>query len=168
MSFFQELDYVDGVVPSNVVSKTLLKRCIQTWCWIIDPKSKEDGKKIFGKLALGIRIVFSFFYSSLIFRHIYRYYEKWGCHATVEEIDLSYRWSNCNSKHTLDEWNFFFGYACWHPVCFARWVGYSSYPFKWRGWCFARQRENDRIFWIECCVTIELWFWCGGWNKYAS
>lgn len=42
MSFCQEFGYVGAMVPSEMVSKTWLKRCINL-------KSKDGRKKIFGK-----------------------------------------------------------------------------------------------------------------------
>lgn len=50
-SWQKKLGYIGKVVPSDIASKTRLKRCIQTSS-IMDAKSKEERKKIFGNLDL--------------------------------------------------------------------------------------------------------------------
>lgn len=67
VSFCHKLGYVCGVVPFNHAFKTWMKRGIQT-CRIIDFKSKDERKNIFGKLALEMCVIF---FLLLVFPNVY-------------------------------------------------------------------------------------------------
>lgn len=73
LSYCHDFGYVSGIVPSDLTSKTQLKRLIQTR-WIVDYKAKEKRKKIFGKLALECRLPISFSLGIYnIFAPLFRY-----------------------------------------------------------------------------------------------
>lgn len=53
VAFYNELGYIDDIVPSDVTSRKRLKRFIETR-WMVDARTEGERKIIFGKVHINI------------------------------------------------------------------------------------------------------------------